>query len=333
MDKKIQKYSAHKNIKSMFEKIEAQLEEASAQRKDEVKKELEEKIRWEREEAKRKINQIEEEIEKRRKILKNYYSLNSEDESREANIENRIKEHFNNFMKYQEKIEELAELELQEIKAVRMLRKNLTELPPEKEEAKSLRKEIEKKIAPNLTPNLHKEKNKENSEVDWEYKPQKVSKDKDDFRKFENSTPEKSHHGYQADKKEDGDKIPEREDVKKILYMGNDYTSFKIIKYFLGRENYSVSISNNGEDLLYKNIAPKPDLILLDVTTPIMDNFPFLTSLKKDKHLSKIPVVILSRSSKEEDMIKSLEAGAVDYISKPFSPHYIEARIKKILTD
>ena len=119
--------------------------------------------------------------------------------------------------------------------------------------------------------------------------------------------------------------------MKKILVVDDDPTTINIISHFLQKENYLVRTSNSGVDGLKKAFQETPDLILLDVMMPDLNGFQFLSIYRKDEENARTPVVILSSLSEEADVLKGLEIGAVDYITKPFSPQVLIAKIKKNL--
>ena len=118
---------------------------------------------------------------------------------------------------------------------------------------------------------------------------------------------------------------------KKILVVDDDPTTVKIIHHFLSMGKYTVSSSLSGVEGLKRAFTEKPDLILLDIMMPDLDGFQFLSILRKDGEFAEIPVVILSSLSEEADVLKGLGTGAVDYITKPFSPQILLAKIKKNL--
>ncbi len=119
--------------------------------------------------------------------------------------------------------------------------------------------------------------------------------------------------------------------IKKILVVDDDPTTVKIIAHFLQKENYRVSSSQAGVDGIKKAFKENPDLILLDIMIPDLNGFQFLSIFRKDPEYAKIPVIILSSLAEEADVLKGLEIGAVDYLTKPFSPQVLMAKIKKNL--
>lgn len=132
-----------------------------------------------------------------------------------------------------------------------------------------------------------------------------------------------------AEKKERPTAFSASNGVKKILVVDDDLTTVKVITHFLQKENYRVSTSLSGVDGLKKAFKETPDLILLDIMMPDLNGFQFLSIYRKDEENARTPVVILSSLSEEADVLKGLEIGAVDYITKPFSPQVLIAKIKK----
>jgi CheY-like chemotaxis protein len=124
---------------------------------------------------------------------------------------------------------------------------------------------------------------------------------------------------------------PGPDGAKKILVIDDDLTTIKLISHFLQRENYQVSASQSGVEGLKKAFREVPDLILLDIMMPDLNGFQFLSIYRQVEENARTPVLILSSLAEEADILKGLEIGAVDYITKPFSPHLLMAKIKKSL--
>ena len=124
---------------------------------------------------------------------------------------------------------------------------------------------------------------------------------------------------------------PDSNGAKRILVVDDDPTTVKIISHFLQKESYQVSTSFSGVEGLKKAFQEDPDLILLDVMIPDLNGFQFLSIYRNVGENARTPVVLLSSLSEEADILKGLEIGAVDYITKPFSPQLLMAKIKKNL--
>jgi len=104
-----------------------------------------------------------------------------------------------------------------------------------------------------------------------------------------------------------------------------------LVSLHLERSGYRVKSFSNGKELFKSLRTSLPDLIILDLMLPDSDGFEICNLVKKDEKTSKIPVIMLTARSHESDKILGLEIGADDYITKPFSPRELVARVKVIL--
>lgn len=116
-----------------------------------------------------------------------------------------------------------------------------------------------------------------------------------------------------------------------ILVVDDEEDILELVRYNLEREGFAVACSPSGEDALTQVRRITPDLIVLDLMLPGMDGFELCRSLKGDGRTSRIPVVMLSAKGEESDIIAGLELGADDYVTKPFSPKVLVARIRNVL--
>ena len=99
----------------------------------------------------------------------------------------------------------------------------------------------------------------------------------------------------------------------------------------LSREGYQVSCAASGNEALRRVRAEIPDLIVLDLMLPDIDGLDVTRSLKNDLNTKDIPIVMLTAKGEEADIVIGLELGADDYITKPFSPRILVARIRAVL--
>ena len=104
-----------------------------------------------------------------------------------------------------------------------------------------------------------------------------------------------------------------------------------LIEFKLKNNGYRVVAVEDGEAALTKAKEMIPDMILLDVMMPMMTGFEVLAALKKIPETMNIPVLLVTAQSNENEVLKGLERGAEDYITKPFSPNELAARIKTVL--
>ena len=116
-----------------------------------------------------------------------------------------------------------------------------------------------------------------------------------------------------------------------ILVIEDEPDISELIEYNLSQSGYRIIISNNGENGLEVSRKHLPDLILLDLMLPGIHGIDVCRVLKNDKETSNISIIMLTALGQEEDIIKGLETGADDYVTKPFSFPVLEARIESVL--
>ncbi len=121
-----------------------------------------------------------------------------------------------------------------------------------------------------------------------------------------------------------------KEIKEKILTVDDDPDILDVLKLTLG-EQYEVMQANNGKEGLQLVHSKKPDLIICDYMMPVMNGREFCRTLKKDILLRHIPLIMLTGKGEAKDVVSGIEAGADDYLVKPFDPDTLLARIKMIL--
>lgn len=116
-----------------------------------------------------------------------------------------------------------------------------------------------------------------------------------------------------------------------ILMVEDEHDIQDLLKFHLERENFTVIAADSGEDAL-RSLKNQPvSLILLDLMLPGMDGLQVCRHLKANAETSEIPIIMLTAKDSEADIVTGLEMGAADYVSKPFSPRVLIARIHAIL--
>ena len=118
---------------------------------------------------------------------------------------------------------------------------------------------------------------------------------------------------------------------ERILVVEDEQDILELLRYNLARENYKVFCASSGEEAL-KIAASEPlELIVLDLMLPRMDGLEVTRRLKNNSKTQDIFIVILTAKGSEADIVTGLELGADDYITKPFSPRVLLARIKAVI--
>jgi DNA-binding response OmpR family regulator len=116
--------------------------------------------------------------------------------------------------------------------------------------------------------------------------------------------------------------------MKTILIVDDEPKIVKLVRDYLERAGFGVRLAADGKTALSLARTEKPDLILLDLGLPQMDGLDVTRELRK---VSNVPVIMLTARSEESDKLVGLEIGADDYITKPFSPKELVARVRVVL--
>jgi two-component system phosphate regulon response regulator PhoB len=116
-----------------------------------------------------------------------------------------------------------------------------------------------------------------------------------------------------------------------ILVVDDEEDILELVRYNLEKGGFQVSCAETGTDALRKARAELPDLIVLDLMLPGLDGLEVTSLLKNDSKTRHLPIIMLTAKGSEADIVRGLEAGADDYIAKPFSPKVLVARARAVL--
>jgi DNA-binding response OmpR family regulator len=116
--------------------------------------------------------------------------------------------------------------------------------------------------------------------------------------------------------------------AKKILVVDDKLELRTLLKSYLTQEGFDVVTASNGQEALYVARREKPNLIILDLMMPEMGGYEFMHAYNRE---AETPVVILTAKIDENDKVLGLELGADDYVTKPFSPRELTARVRAVL--
>ena len=115
---------------------------------------------------------------------------------------------------------------------------------------------------------------------------------------------------------------------KSVLIVEDELRIRFLLRDYLTKDDFNVYEASNGEEGLFIFSTQKIDLVLLDIMMPVMDG---LTMLEKLREVSTVPVILLTAKGEEEDKLQGYDYGADDYITKPFSPKVLVAKVKALL--
>jgi two-component system alkaline phosphatase synthesis response regulator PhoP len=116
-----------------------------------------------------------------------------------------------------------------------------------------------------------------------------------------------------------------------VLVIDDERDLIELVRYNLDKEGYDVVAASDGTSGLEIATKHKPDLVVLDLMMPGMDGLEVCRRMRGDERTRRIPVIMLTAKAAEADRIVGLEMGADDYVTKPFSPRELVARVKAVL--
>jgi len=117
----------------------------------------------------------------------------------------------------------------------------------------------------------------------------------------------------------------------RVLVVDDEHDIVELVRYNLEREGYEILCAATGEQALQMARSHMPDLVVLDLMLPEMGGLEVTRHLKQGEKTRRIPVVMLTARGEEADIVAGLELGADDYVTKPFSPRVLAARVRAVL--
>src|SRR5216684_544267 len=119
--------------------------------------------------------------------------------------------------------------------------------------------------------------------------------------------------------------------MKRVLIIEDDRDIVELVRYNLANEGFQVSSANDGSTGLSTLKKTPPDLLLLDLMLPKLSGLDICKEIRRDVSLNRLPILMLTARGEEADRVVGLEMGADDYVTKPFSPRELGARVKALL--
>jgi DNA-binding response OmpR family regulator len=126
--------------------------------------------------------------------------------------------------------------------------------------------------------------------------------------------------------------MPATQPEQSILVVEDDEHIAKVLTFMLERQGYRVTHAADGRaasDYIAANAAP--DAVLLDVMLPYVDGFEIVRLIRERAGWAQVPVLMLTAKNAEQDTVRALDAGANDFIAKPFQPNELLARVRRVL--
>jgi DNA-binding response OmpR family regulator len=116
-----------------------------------------------------------------------------------------------------------------------------------------------------------------------------------------------------------------------VLIADDDPDILALVSFRLERAGYEVVQARNGEEAVQVALARRPDLAVIDVMMPRIDGYEATRQLRQQEETSRMPIILLTARVQEEDIARGFDAGADDYVRKPFSPQELGSRVQAAL--
>lgn len=117
---------------------------------------------------------------------------------------------------------------------------------------------------------------------------------------------------------------------KKILIVDDEQDIAQLVKHYLEKEGFQTCLATSGVDALQLVASEHPDVVILDLMLPHMDGLEVCKTLRQKPETALLPIIMLTAKNEESDTVVGLELGADDYVTKPFSPKTLVARVKAL---
>lgn len=121
--------------------------------------------------------------------------------------------------------------------------------------------------------------------------------------------------------------------MKTVLLADDDPLLHRVLGFKLRQQHWNMVSAFDGEEAVKMAREVRPQLIILDGMMPVMDGFSALRELRRDASFAATPVLMLSAKNRDADVVGALDGGANDYLTKPFSPGELLARVAKLVPE
>ena len=119
--------------------------------------------------------------------------------------------------------------------------------------------------------------------------------------------------------------------ASRVLVADDERDILELVAFRLERSGYEIVRANDGEEALRLALEQRPDLAVLDVMMPSLNGYDVTRELRRNEETRTMPVILLTARAQEADITRGFEAGADDYLKKPFSPQELGARVQAML--
>lgn len=118
----------------------------------------------------------------------------------------------------------------------------------------------------------------------------------------------------------------------KVLLIEDDEIVAGLVRFLVERQGHRMEWLSHGANALDQVLTMQPDALILDILLPYVDGFSLLSELRGHADTARLPILMLTGKTRESDIVKALDMGANDYLSKPFQPAELTARLNRLLS-
>ncbi|MBA2620480.1 MAG: response regulator transcription factor [Acidobacteria bacterium] len=126
--------------------------------------------------------------------------------------------------------------------------------------------------------------------------------------------------------------ISDSSNGKSVFVVEDDVIISRLLQHLFERRGYDVQIAGDGQAALKLiEVGETPALVVLDVMLPFMDGFELIDRIRRKPTWADVPIIMLTSKSQEHNIVRALDAGATDYVIKPFQPEELMARVRRFI--
>jgi DNA-binding response OmpR family regulator len=116
-----------------------------------------------------------------------------------------------------------------------------------------------------------------------------------------------------------------------VLICDDDSLLTELLEHRLGQQGYSTSVARDGAGALAALVEKCPDAVITNLMLPVLDGYELLRRIRADERFRALPVIVLSQRRRDRDIVEALRLGASDYVTKPFIPDELVARLARLI--
>ncbi|MDQ3472268.1 MAG: response regulator transcription factor [Acidobacteriota bacterium] len=123
------------------------------------------------------------------------------------------------------------------------------------------------------------------------------------------------------------------ESSQTVMVVEDDLIISALLKHMLARRGFEVHLASDGRQAsaMVEELTAPPGLVMLDVMLPFVDGFDLITLIRNKQEWKDVPIIMLTSKAQEQNIVRALDAGATDYVVKPFQPEELMARVRRLV--